>query len=83
MHPVVYSLRTSSVVYTRHNGPLRNDGPISMDQGCSREVMGVSRSQRSPFTAAAYMRESAAFVCDVWCDTFEMFPLRLHFDNPF
>ena len=21
------------------------------------------------------MRESAAFVCDVWCDTFEMFPL--------
>ena len=27
------------------------------------------------------MRESAAFVCDVWCDTFQMFPLRLHFDS--
>ena len=25
------------------------------------------------------MRESAAFVCDVWCDTFEMFPLRLDY----
>ena len=43
--------------------------------------MCVSRSQRPPFTAAAYMRESAAFVCDVWCDTFEMFSLTLHFDN--
>ena len=27
------------------------------------------------------MRESAAFVCDVWCDTFEMFPLRLQFGS--
>ena len=25
------------------------------------------------------MRESAPFVCDVWCDTFEMFPLRLDY----
>ena len=41
--------------------------------------MYVSRSQRSPFTAAAYTRESAPFVCDVWCDTFEMFPLRLDY----
>ena len=23
------------------------------------------------------MREFSPFVCDVWCDTFEMFPLRL------
>ena len=31
------------------------------------------------------MRESAAIVCDVWCDTFEMlmFPLRLLFEYPF
>ena len=49
---------------------------------CSRGVLCVSRSQRSPFTAAAYMRESALFVCDVWCDTFEMFPLRIiHFGS--
>ena len=27
------------------------------------------------------MRESAAFACDVLCDTFETFPLTLHFDN--
>ena len=27
------------------------------------------------------MRESAGFVCDVWCDIFEMFPLRLHFGS--
>ena len=25
------------------------------------------------------MRESAAIACDVWCDTFEMFPLRLDY----
>ena len=30
------------------------------------------------------MRESAAIVCDVWCDTFEKtFPLRLLFEYPF
>ena len=39
---------------------LRNDGPISMDSGCSRGVMCVSQSQRSPSTAA-YMREPKAF----------------------
>ena len=41
--------------------------------------MYVSRSQRSPFTAAAYMRESARFVCDDWCDTFQMFTLILDY----
>ena len=83
MHPVVYSLRTSSsVVYTRHNGLSRNDGPISMDYGFSREVMCVSRSQRLPFTAAAYRRESATFVCDLWCDTFERFPVTRMIEVP-
>ena len=46
------------VVYTSQNEPLRIDGPIPMDQRCTRGMMCISRSQCSPCT---YMRKSAAF----------------------